>query len=169
MSPKTQKAGASSVTGMLRQDHKKVKGLFKEFEKAENAKVKERIVETALMELTVHAALEEELIYPAIRSEIDAEDLMDEAVEEHHVVHVLIAELKKMQPGDERYDAKFTVLGELCKHHIKEEEDEMLPKAEKSDIDWEELSAEVMKRKDQLMKQTASSSKNGKNRIAKKK
>jgi hemerythrin-like domain-containing protein len=121
------------------------------------------------MELTVHAALEEELIYPAIRSEIDAEDLMDEAVEEHHVVHVLIAELKKMQPGDERYDAKFTVLGELCKHHIKEEEDEMLPKAEKSDIDWEELSAKVMKRKDQLMKQTASPSKNGKNRIAKKK
>ena len=165
----TQKSRASSVTGMLREDHKKVKSLFKEFEQTENAKAKQRIVETALMELEVHAQLEEKLIYPAIRSEIDAEDLMDEALEEHHVVHKLIAELKKMKPGDERYDAKFTVLGELCKHHIKEEEDEMLPKAEESDIDWEDLSARVMKRKEQLMKKPASLSKNGKKKIAKKK
>jgi hypothetical protein len=147
------------VTGMLREDHKKVKSLFKEFEQTENAKAKQRIVETALMELEVHAQLEEKLIYPAIRAEIDDEDLMDEAQEEHHVVHGVIAELKKMNPGNERYDAKFTVLGELCKHHIKEEEDEMLPKAEKSDIEWEDLSAQVMKRKDQLMEKAATSSK----------
>ena len=159
MATKTQKGRAASVTDMLREDHKKVQGLFKKFEKAENAEEKQQIVETALTELEIHAELEEKLIYPAIRAEIDDEDLMDEAQEEHHVVHVVIAELKKMNPGDERYDAKFTVLGELCKHHIKEEEEEMLPKAEKSDIEWEDLSAQVMRRKDQLMEKAASSSK----------
>ena len=159
MATKTQKGQAASVTDMLRKDHKKVQELFKKFEKAENAREKQQIVETALMELEVHAELEEKLIYPAMRAEIDDEDLMDEAEEEHHVVHGVIAELKKMKPSDERYDAKFTVLGELCKHHIKEEEGEMLPKAEKSDIEWEDLSAQVMKRKDQLMEKAESSSK----------
>ena len=61
---------------------------------------------------------------------------MNEAVEEHHLVHVLIAELKKLKPSDERFDAKFNVLGELVKHHIEEEEGEMFPQAEKGDIDW---------------------------------
>jgi hypothetical protein len=64
---------------------------------------------------------------------------------------VLIKELKKLKSSDERFQAKFTVLGELVKHHIKEEEDEMLPKAEKSDIDWEALETTVMKRKEALV------------------
>ena len=89
------------------------------------------------------------------------EDLMDEAIEEHHVVHGVIGELKKMKPAAERYDAKVTVLGELCKHHIKEEEEEMLPKAEKRDIDWDRLYEQVMKRKDQLMEKAGLSSNNG--------
>ena len=61
---------------------------------------------------------------------------MNEALEEHHVVHLLIAELKKMTAGDERFDAKFTVLAENVKHHIKEEEGEMFPQVEESDLDW---------------------------------
>jgi len=124
MSTKSQEAGASSVTHRLREDHRKVKGLFEEFEQAEDAKAKQRIVETALTELEVHSKLEEELIYPTIRGEIDDDDLMDEALEEHHVVHGLIGELRKMKPRDERYDAKFTVLAENVRHHIKEEESE---------------------------------------------
>jgi hemerythrin superfamily protein len=159
----------SSVTDMLREDHKKVKGLFDEFEQAKDSKTKQRIVETALTELEVHAALEEELIYPAIRPEIDDDDLMDEALEEHHVVHTLIGELKKMKPSDERYDAKFTVLAENVRHHIKEEESEMLPKAEDLEIDWEELSRDVMKRREQLAAKGASVPKNGKDRASKKK
>jgi hypothetical protein len=66
-----------------------------------------------------------------------------------------------MKPSDERYDAKVTVLGELCKHHIKEEEEEMLPKAEKRDIDWDSLYEQVMKRKEQLMEKAGMSSNNG--------
>lgn len=161
--------GAVSVIDMLREDHKKVKGLFDEFEQAKDSRSKQRIVETALMELEVHAALEEELIYPAIRPEIDDDDLMDEALEEHHVVHTLIGELKKMKPSDERYDAKFTVLAENVKHHIKEEESEMFPKAEDADIDWEELSRQVTKRKEQLMAKGTSAPKNGKDKVSKKK
>jgi hemerythrin superfamily protein len=150
MFTKSQEAGASSVTDMLRDDHKKVKGLFEEFEQAEDTKAKHQIVETALAELEVHAKLEEELIYPAIRAEIDDDDLMDEALEEHHVVHGLLGELKKMKPSDVRYDAKFTVLAENVRHHIKEEESEMFPKAEDCEIDWEALCSQVMKRKEQL-------------------
>ena len=151
MLTKSKTASASSVTNMLREDHKKVKGLFEEFEHAEDAKAKQRIVETAVAELEVHSKLEEDLIYPEIRAEIEDDDLMDEALEEHHVVHGLIGELKKMKPSDERYDAKFTVLAENVRHHIKEEESEMFPKAEDCEIDWEELYAQVVNRKEQLM------------------
>ena len=158
-SSKSQEASASSVTDMLRKDHKKVKGLFEEFEQAEDTTTKQRIVETALTELEVHSKLEEELIYPAIRSEIDDDDLMDEALEEHHVVHGLLGELKKMKASDERYDAKFTVLAENVRHHIKEEESKMFPKAEDCEIDWEALCSQVMKRKEQLTAKKASKKK----------
>jgi len=159
MLTKSQVASASSVTDMLREDHKKVKCLFEEFEQATDAKAKQRIVETALTELDVHSTLEEALIYPAIRNEIDDDDLMDEALEEHHVVHALIGELKKMKPSDDRYDAKFTVLAENVRHHIKEEESEMFPKAEDCEIDWEALCSQVMKRKEQLTAKKASKKK----------
>ncbi len=169
MSTKSQVAGASAVTDMLREDHKKVKGLFEEFEQAEDATTKQRIVETALTELEVHSKLEEELIYPAIRSAIDDEDLMDEALEEHHVVHGLIGELKKMKPSDDRYEAKFTVLAENVTHHIKEEESEMFPKAEDCEIDWEALHSQVMQRKAQLIAKPSATSKTSQNRASKKK
>ncbi len=91
MASQSQTGVSSMVIDMLKEDHQKVKALFAEFENAKDSRSKQRIVETALMELDVHAKLEEGLIYPAIRPEIDDEDLMDEALEEHHVVHVLIS------------------------------------------------------------------------------
>ena len=78
---------------------------------------------------------------------------MNEANEEHHLVHVLIAELKDLEPSDGTFKAKFTVLGELVKHHVKEEEGEMFPQAQKAKIDWEALEVEVVERKEQLMAQ----------------
>ena len=156
------KSGSAAATevDMLKEDHKKVKALFAEYEEADSRR-KADIAKTTIQELEIHADLEERLIYPAIRQEIDADDLMSEAIEEHHLVHVLIAELKKLKSGDEKFHAKFTVLGELVKHHIEEEEGEMLPEAEKSDIDWEELTAQVTKRKEQLRAKSASPSTNG--------
>jgi len=143
-------AFASGVIEMLKEDHQKVRDLFEQFESTEGSEAAE-IAATAIMELEIHAELEEKLIYPAIREEIDEDDMMNEAVEEHHLVHVLIKELKKLKPADEIFEAKFKVLGELVKHHIEEEEGEMLPKAETSDIDWEKLEMTVMKRKEALL------------------
>jgi len=92
-------------------------------------------------------------MYPAIRKGTKDDKLMNEATEEHHLVHVLIAELKELEPRDATFKAKFTVLGELVKHHVKEEEGEMFPQAQKAKIDWEALEAEVTERKEHLMAQ----------------
>ncbi|MGE0468309.1 MAG: hemerythrin domain-containing protein [Nitrospira sp.] len=152
---------ATGVVEMLKEDHEKVKGLFEEFESAEQ-KQQGDIAATAIMELEVHADLEEKLIYPAIREQIDDDEMMNEAVEEHHLVHVLIKELKKLKPKDEVFQAKFKVLGELVKHHIDEEEGEILPKAQESDIDWESLESAVMKRRDAVIAKLSGSKKTAK-------
>ena len=147
------KAGlATRVMDMLKEDHEKVKGLFEDFESTEGEEQAD-IAATTIMELEVHADLEEKLIYPAIREHIDEDEMMNEAVEEHHLVHVLIKELKKLKPKDEVFQAKFKILGELVKHHIEEEEREMLPKAQASEIDWEKLETAVMKRRDTMVNQ----------------
>ena len=153
-------AVASELITLLRQDHAKVQALFKDFESAEGHK-KTEIAVTAIFELEVHADLEEKLIYPAFRGEMEEDDLMNEAVEEHHLVHVLIKELKNLKPKDARFQAKFKVLGELVKHHITEEEGEILPKAEKSGIDWEALEVKVMERKEKLVSNTRKSKQRG--------
>lgn len=144
---------SNPVLDMLKADHEKVQGLFAEFKEATDARTKDRIVRETLRELEVHAKLEETLIYPAIRQEIDADETMDEAWEEHHIAHTLINELKRMMPRDERFDAKFTVLGESIKHHVQEEEGKMFPEAEKADLPWDDLQQQAMKRKKALLAQ----------------
>ena len=143
---------SNPVLTMLKADHKKVKALFAEYQEATPRKQQD-IAQTIIQELEIHAELEEELIYPAIRKGTKDDKLMNEATEEHHLVHVLIAELKELEPSDATFKAKFTVLGELVKHHVKEEEGEMFPLAQKAKIDWEALEAEVTERKEQLMAQ----------------
>lgn len=143
---------SNPVFEMLEQDHSKVKAMFDEFESAKDARTKQRIMKQTLLELEVHAKLEESLIYPAIRKKIDAEKIMDEALEEHHVAHTLINELKRGAGKNGRHDAKFKVLGENIKHHVKEEEGTMFPQAEKADLDWDALAQEARERKKALMK-----------------
>ncbi len=143
---------SNPVLTMLKTDHKKVKALFAEYQDA-TARKQQDIAQTIIQDLEIHAALEEELIYPAIRKGTKDDKLMNEAAEEHHLVHVLIAEMKELEPRDATFKAKFTVLGELVKHHVKEEEGEMFPQAQKAKIDWEALETEVIERKEQLMAQ----------------
>ncbi len=143
---------SNPVLTMLKTDHKKVKALFAEYQEATPRKQQD-IAQTIIQDLEIHAALEEELIYPAIRKGTKDDKLMNEAAEEHHLVHVLIAEMKELEPRDATFKAKFTVLGELVKHHVKEEEGEMFPQAQKAKIDWEALETEVIERKEQLMAQ----------------
>ena len=99
-------ATVPAVVEMLKHDHTKVKGLFDDFESAEGGE-QAGIALTAIHELEIHAELEEKLIYPAIREAIDDADMMNEAVEEHHLVHVLIAELKKLKPTTKSFTLNF--------------------------------------------------------------
>jgi hemerythrin-like domain-containing protein len=135
---------------MLIEDHRKVKQLFQQFERADG-RTKQEIVEKTIMELQVHSVLEEEIFYPALRQATDDETL-NEAEEEHHVVDLLMGELMKMKPSDDHYDAKYTVLAENVKHHIEEEESEMLPKARQLGQDRLNTIGEQMhERKQKLM------------------
>ena len=116
---------------MLKDDHTRVKKLFREFEKAgPTAKAaKNRIVSQILEELTVHTYLENEVMYPEVRRLVPAlEDDILESYEEHHVADVLCFELFTMDADDERFDAKTTVLIESVSHHIDEEERDWFPK-----------------------------------------
>ncbi len=149
--PETKTLEKVSAIALLKKDHKTVKALFDDFEEAKDKREKKRIVTEALNELKIHATIEEKLFYPAVRNEIDDEEgIMDEADEEHHVAKVLIAELELMTGNEEHYDAKFTVLAENVRHHIKEEEGDMFPDAAKTDIDMDELGARMMELKEEL-------------------
>jgi hemerythrin superfamily protein len=143
----------SEVVRMLREDHRKVQGLFEQFESAKDTRKKAAIATQAIREIEVHATIEEEIVYPVLR-EAD-EDMFQEAQEEHHVVKILIAELQKMDPDAENFEAKFKVLSENVKHHIEEEEGEMLPALEKTDFDAEAMTEQMEARKEELMESAA--------------
>ena len=145
-----QESAGQDVFELLKADHRRVEELFTRFEDADK-RTKASIAEEALRELQVHAQLEEEIVYPAIRDAIDQDDMMDDAREEHHVAKLLIKELSKMSVGDEEYRAKFKVLGELVRHHVEEEEHEIIPQAEEADLDAMALGQEVEQRKEKLM------------------
>jgi Hemerythrin HHE cation binding domain len=136
---------------ILKKDHDTVKGLFEEFEKAERAGPKKKIIDQALTELKIHAMLEEEIFYPTVRAHV-GKDIMNEADEEHHVAKVLIAELDTVGEENDHRDAKFTVLAESVRHHIEEEETEMLPKAQELDIDFEALGQRMLARKKEMLR-----------------
>jgi hypothetical protein len=133
---------------ILKKDHDVVKDLFDKFEKAEKTAAKEKIIDQAITALKIHAILEEEIFYPTVRAHLGSK-VMNEADEEHHVAKVLIAELDRGVNRDHR-EAKFTVLAESVRHHVREEENEMLPKAKELDIDFEALGQRMLERKQQL-------------------
>jgi|SRR5688500_3037613 len=143
----------SDVLKLLKADHDRVKKLFEEFEelkeKKNSNKKKGEIVQQICAELTLHAQAEEAVLYPAAREAIDDEDLMDEADVEHAGAKDLIAQLEAMSPDDDHYDAKVTVLSEYITHHVEEEETEMFPKIEKSDMNRQEVGEEVKQFKEE--------------------
>ena len=149
-------AVSTDPVALLKSDHDEVKGLFDKFENAKSMAPKAKVARQAIVELKIHAAIEEEIFYPAFDKESGGEESHDiylEAEEEHHVVHLLIAELDSMADDDEHFEAKFTVLLENVRHHIEEEESEMLPKAKS--LGKERLAAlgqEMAERKKELKK-----------------
>src|SRR5688572_32048342 len=147
------KSNTADAIELLKQDHASVKKSFKEFEKMdhEDTATVQELVTMVCSELKVHAAIEEEIFYPAVRAAIEDEDLMNEAKVEHQSAKELIAQLEGMKPDDPMYSATFTVLGEYVLHHVKEEESEMFPQVRKAKLDLEELGAKIMERKQQLL------------------
>jgi hemerythrin superfamily protein len=116
---------------LLKNDHKTVEQLFKRFEKAgDRAHVAKReIVDRIIEELAIHASIEEQVFYPVARATVpDTEDIALESLEEHHIVKWLLSELDDLDPTNERFDAKVTVLIENVRHHVEEEEEEFFPK-----------------------------------------
>jgi hemerythrin superfamily protein len=139
-----------SATQMIRQDHKKVEGLFKKFEQTKGAQAKRRLAENAMAELEVHAALEEEIFYPAVKREVDDGSLVQEALEEHQTVKQLISELRGMEEADDEFESQFSELVENVQHHVEEEENEMLPKVEESELDLNSLGQQMSQRKQEM-------------------
>jgi Hemerythrin HHE cation binding domain len=154
-STKTPSARPQDAIALLTADHKAVQKIFKEFEKLKendgSDEEKSVLVMRACQLLTIHAQIEEEIFYPAIRDAIEDDDLMDEAEVEHASAKDLIAQLEAMESGNELYDARFTVLGEYIDHHVKEEQDEMFPKAKKAKLDLKALGEDLARRKKELL------------------
>lgn len=142
---------SQEATALLRADHKVVEALFKEFETAKTSGKKKQIVAKICAELTVHTQIEEEIFYPTFKKVLKDKELVPEAIVEHTTVKDLIAQVENVEPDGEMYDAKVMVLIEYVKHHVKEEEDEMFPKAESSDLDLSKLGASMAERKTELM------------------
>ena len=118
---------------LLKQDHKTVEKLFKQFEKAKQPAQQRKIAGQVIKELSVHAAIEEMIFYPAVRDRVPkAEDTVLESLEEHHVVKWVLSELEDMKPDHERFKAKMSVMMESVRHHVEEEETELFPDVRKA-------------------------------------
>lgn len=152
-------ADKSSTTpdalSLLKADHKAVKGLFADYAKLcaddeADTQDKEALATRICLELTVHAQIEEEIFYPALREALEDQDILDEAEVEHASAKDLITQLQEMGADDELYDAKVTVLGEYIDHHVEEEEGEMFKQVKKAKVDVEELGDKLKARQEEL-------------------
>lgn len=153
-SPKSQhRPKAQEATALLRADHKLVSGLFAEYEKTRSTSKKRELVAQICTELTIHAQVEEEIFYPAVKRALKDKELIPEATVEHATLKELIAQVEGMEPDGEMFDAKIKVLSEYVKHHVKEEQNEIFPKAKASGLDMLDLGEKLAERKDELQAQ----------------
>jgi hemerythrin superfamily protein len=159
-SPRSRRSGSSAsyAVKLLKQDHRAVSQALEEFESA-SREDKEAIARRICRMLTVHAQIEEELLYPAARDALDADaaHLVAEAGVEHASVKDLIRQLEQREDVDEEYEARVEVMGEYVKHHVKEEETELFPKLERSSLDLDALGQRLEERKGELMGEEAGS------------
>ena len=142
---------AKDATALLKADHKLVSDLFDEYESTRATRKKMLLVSQICKELTLHAQVEEEIFYPAVKAALKDKELVPEAAVEHATLKNLISQIEGIQPDGEMYDAKVKVLSEYVKHHVKEEQNEMFPKAKASKLDMLELGAQLAARKQELM------------------
>jgi uncharacterized protein (UPF0335 family) len=139
------------ATVMLRADHKLVDSLFAEYAASKSNSRKKGIVQKICSELSVHAQVEEEIFYPAVQKAMQDHELVPEATVEHATLKSLIAEVEGVEPDGEMFDAKIKVLSEYVKHHVKEEQNEIFPKAKATDLDMKLLGARIATRKEEIV------------------
>jgi hemerythrin superfamily protein len=135
---------------ILKADHRRVDKLFKAFPKAD-LKQRKEMLDTIIKELSVHARIEENLVYPLIMDQEN--DKTMEAYEEHHLLKLALAELADIPASSSKIEAKVKVVQELVKHHVKEEERDLLPKLKDCGVNMEELGKQIMQRKKRIMSQ----------------
>jgi len=137
---------------LLKADHREVEGWFDEYEQLEDDAEKLELFGKIALALKVHTQIEEEILYPEERGDVE-DDMLDEAYVEHDGAKKLIAEIEGMKPSDEYYDAKVKVLGEYIKHHVKEEEQPggIFAQAKRGDEDLEAMGERLKARKEELM------------------
>lgn len=148
------KAKEQNAIELLSKDHDEVEKLFRQFQKmSRDGGRKTEIVRQICTALTVHAEIEEEIFYPAVREALGekGESLMDEAAVEHEGIKNLVEQIENARGNDEMLAARMTVLCEYVMHHVKEEEGKIFPKAKRARLDMEELGAELLERKMELM------------------
>jgi len=151
---KTARASTSSgqdAIALLRADHKKVSELYAQYESTRSPAKKKALVATICLELSVHARVEEEIFYPAVKAALKDKEMIPEAQVEHASLKELIAQVKDREPDGEMFDAKIKVMSEYTKHHVKEEQNEMFPAAKKTRLDMLDLGARIAARKEELM------------------
>jgi hemerythrin-like domain-containing protein len=154
--------GAKDACDLLDADHRAVKKMFKEYEELTKsrgrgvARKKLDLARQICQELTVHTQIEDEIFYPAVREAVKDTGMVAEAEVEHQSARELIEQIEAMDEADEMFDAKVTVLGEYVDHHVKEERNEMFPKARSArKLDLVAMRDELMQRKEELMGELA--------------
>jgi len=152
MASSRKKTSSQDAISLLKADHRQVEEWFSEFEGARSASKKQQLASKICEALTIHTTIEEEIFYPAFLQATEDKDIHHEAVVEHDGAKKLIAQIQSMSPEDDYFDAKVTVLSEMIKHHVKEEEKTggMFAEAKKSEMDLAALGEELHARKREL-------------------
>lgn len=137
---------------ILESDHRKVEALFRNFESAQQRRQKQQLLDAIVQELSIHSTVEEELVYPALDGSNHRKTA--EAVEEHHIMKMSLAELAQIDADDPRVHAKVKVLSDIMRHHVKEEERVLFSQLKRAVLDLDELGLMIRKRKEQLLKRS---------------
>jgi hemerythrin superfamily protein len=141
---------ADDAISILREDHRRIDDLFRQFDKTRGDTLRGELAQRICIELLIHARVEEEIFYPALREAIEADELMNEADIEHDAAARLIAEIMRMRPGEGHYCARVRVLGDYVRHHVQHEQNRMFSMAREARLDMRALGARILERKKEL-------------------
>jgi hemerythrin superfamily protein len=156
----TKKAAAvqKDAIQLLKADHREVERLFKQFHDARGEERRMQLCERICMELMVHTEIEEEIFYPTCREFLKDDEIINESLIEHQAAKDLIDEIRGMDAYDDMFDARMQVLQEQIEHHVEEEEKELFPLVQKTDMDLKDVGHRLMMRKTELQERMKSGS-----------